>query len=394
MATERTPRQLPVWKRVLFWAILASLSFAILEVTANVGLRVFRGYDGEHLYQYEFDPYKNILPTPNFVDTRGIKHNSMGFRRSSEVPLKKPPGTYRIFLMGASTAYGLGGLWPHIQRTFAVIDNSETIDAHLERTLGAALPDMKVEVINAAITSTWTHHHLIYLNQRILRYEPDMILFLDGFNDFFFFDPGHDQFESYSYSLPSRVIMGEPTFQSLVYANSWWLFRRSAAAHVGSRTMRTLAQVIRGNTRGEPFDVDEAIHGLKAVFPANALKMHERMGLILRAEGIRAVFMLQPLLILERDRSGMPPIERELFTFNVESYRPNYEEFAHRAVQFIREAEQQMADRVGGTFIDLTNSFDEIEGQAYTDYAHLTPLGNQIIAEHIAERILPLIETE
>ena len=130
MATERAPT-LPLWKRLLFWAILVSISLAILEIAANVGLRAFRGYDGAHLYQYEFDPYKNILPTPNFVDTRGIKHNSVGFRRSSEVSLEKPPGTYRIFLMGASTAYGLGGLWPHIQRTFAVVDNSETIDAKL-----------------------------------------------------------------------------------------------------------------------------------------------------------------------------------------------------------------------------------------------------------------------
>jgi hypothetical protein len=145
-------------KKYLFATILIVLVLALFEFSARVGLKLLRGFDGKHLYQYVFDPYKNILPAPNFVDTRGIRHNSVGFRRDSEVSLQKPVGTYRIFLMGASTAYGLGGLWPHLQREFAVLDNSQTIDAYLEAMLADSFPDMKVEVINAAITSTWTHH--------------------------------------------------------------------------------------------------------------------------------------------------------------------------------------------------------------------------------------------
>ena len=82
---------------------------------------------------------------------------------------RSQPGTYRIFLMGASTAYGLGGLWPHIEDRYPVLKNPETIDAYLEQeAAGAIRPDLQIEVINAAITSTWTHHNLIYLNQTIL----------------------------------------------------------------------------------------------------------------------------------------------------------------------------------------------------------------------------------
>ncbi len=50
-----------------------------------------------------------------------------------------------------------------------------------------------------------------------------------------------------------------------------------------------------------------------------------------------------------------------------------------------------MASEVGGVFIDLTEIYEHADGQVFTDYAHLTPLGNRITARAIAERIVPLI---
>src|SRR5262245_56189004 len=123
------------WKIFLLVFIILAVVLAALELAVRLYLRGARGYDGEHLYQFAFDPYKNVLPSPNYVDTRGIRHNSVGFRRSTEVSLAKPQGTYRIFLMGGSTAYGMGGLWPHIDDRYPVLKNSETIDAYLEEAL-------------------------------------------------------------------------------------------------------------------------------------------------------------------------------------------------------------------------------------------------------------------
>jgi len=116
MTTPTAAATLPRWKSVLFWIILATIVLGTLELAATWYLKLFEGYDGKHLLQYEFDPYKNVLPTRNYVDTRGIHHNSQGFRRLSDVPVEKPANTYRIFLMGGSTAYGTGSLFTRIQR--------------------------------------------------------------------------------------------------------------------------------------------------------------------------------------------------------------------------------------------------------------------------------------
>jgi len=379
------------WKRWLFGLITLCLVLGVLQLAAYAYLRVFRGYDGRHLMQYEYDPYKNILPTRNFVDTRGIRHNSVGFRRSGEVSRVKAPGTLRIFLMGGSTGYGLGGLWPHIQRDFEVIRNEDTIDAYLERRLATAFPGTKVEVINAAITSTWTHHSLIYLYQTVLNYQPDMVLFLDGFNDFYHTEPDHDQFASYGYSLTSQVIEGAPTLYSLAAMNGWWMFRKFALTHVIGRAGRELKVLITPRGDRTPIDASRQFAALHEVFPRSAGKTHERIGALLQHEGVAAVFMLQPMLILERDRSTATPIERRMFEFNVQSYLPNYEAFMKLSTPWLATEESRMAQSVGATFIDLTGAFKNVPGQVYTDYCHLTPHGNAVVADTIAQHITPLL---
>ncbi len=383
---------LPRWRKVALAISSIAATATILELGGIWYLKRFEGYDGAHLLQYEFDPYKNLRPAPNYVNTFGVHHNGQGFRYPTEVDRKKPAGTYRIFLMGGSTAYGLGGAWPHIDRKYEVLRDSETISAHLERYLRQSLPGRNIEVINAAITSEWTHHHLIYLNQAILNYQPDMVLFLDGFNDFFFFEESHDQFASYPYQERARLILGEPTLSSLAYANAWWLFRRSAFANAAMRALQKVRyRLLQAQTDPTPINVDKGMEGLRQIFPRNALAMNRRVGLILRDAGVNAVFMLQPMLLLERDGKPMGAIERTLLEFDAQSHPPNYEALIRAGVPYIAEQEEKMARDVGAQFIDLTRVYAGVPQQAYTDSCHLTPLGNEILARNIGEKLLRII---
>src|SRR5687768_11926201 len=84
-------------KKIVFSLILLVFVLTIFELSARFYLRKSQGWAGGPLLQYVFDPYKNVMPTPNYVDVRGVKHNAQGFRRSTNVSLKKPDGTFRIF---------------------------------------------------------------------------------------------------------------------------------------------------------------------------------------------------------------------------------------------------------------------------------------------------------
>jgi hypothetical protein len=384
---------LPLWKRIAFGLVVLLIVAGVLEGIGQAFLRISRGYDGGAFLQYEFDPYKNIHLTRNWVDTRGVlRHNAQGFREDESIAREKPDGTLRIFLMGASTAYGLGGLFPHIQTEFAVLDNSETIDTYLEAVLQDRLPHSRVEVVNAAIPSVWTHHHLIYLNQTILGYDPDLILFLDGWNDHYFIDRSHDQFAAYAQTEQAQAIMGPPTLSSLLRMNGWWLFRKSAFAHVAIRAAQNAQTAIFGGGRPASVQVEQALVDLDYVFRRNALKMIERNALLLQHEGIPAIFMLQPVLILERDHiSRMPPVERELFDFMV-GWQDNYEDFMVRATPHLSELIDETVTPLGGRFTDLTNVFSaEWSEQVFTDYVHLTPYGNRLIAARMADEIIEVL---
>lgn len=383
---------LATWKKLMFSGVLALLLFAILEFGATLYLRATIGYAGGAFQQYEYDPYKSIGLSRGWEDRRGVRHNAQGFRRDSNVVREKPEGTFRVFLMGASTAYGTGGLWPHLQKEYEVLDNSETIDAYLEPMLAERLNASRVEVINAAVPSTWTHHHLINLNQTILGYDPDLILFLDGWNDHFFYDLRHDQFASYAYGEQATVIMGPPTIGSLVRMNGWWLFRKSAFFHLMSRVGREAKLIVFRPQRAAALDVPKAVSQQHSVFDRNALKMIERNALILRQENIPTVFMLQPILSLERERMArMPEIEKKLFEFNLSAWPPGYEDFIRQAVPYVSQRTRETVVPLGARFVDLTELFPTSEGQIFTDYVHLTPEGNRRVAERMAEEVLSLL---
>ena len=249
-------------------------------------------------------------------------------------------------------------------------------------------------MINAAITSAWTHHHLIYLNQTILSYDPDLIIFLDGFNDFFQANPYHDQFASYAYGEKAHVIMGEPTLGSLATANGWWFFRKSRFINVLGRSLRNLKHLVTPEPKQEALDVDGMYRDFVEVFERSALTMNKRTASLLQLEGVPAVFVMQPMLILERDRlESMPGIERQLFDFNLESWRPNYEDLITRAVPYAAKRMTETVTPFGADFFDATSIFGPQEReQIFTDYCHLTPHANELLAKSIAARVIPMID--
>jgi hypothetical protein len=363
----------------------------VLEVASYYYLRLVEGYDGTHLISYEFDDYKNIRPTPGYHNAKGIRHNAQGFRRDRDTPKEKPQDTYRIFLMGGSTAYGLQSLSKYGQEKYSVIRNDETIDHYLEEYLRSRIPNKTVEVINAAITSTYSHHHLIYVNQTILRYHPDMIIFIDGFNDYFAYEKGFDQFRDYAYRERAHLYMAEPTFEAWVGYTGWWLFRKSHLVHLTAKTLRPIWLSLKymGRERAR-INVDEALSNLAVNARMNFTKMVERNSLILRHEGVVPVFVLQPEIVFDQSKV-FSEMERLIFEELNGQWQVNFVEFKNKARPMVANYLTQATSRTGGVFFDLTDPFGGLSGDAYTDYCHLTPMGNKRLAEELGARLLPLI---
>lgn len=377
--------------KITGYVVMIILSFGILEVLSYWYLRVFEGYDGQHLMNYEFDDYKNIRPTPNYVDTRGIYHNSQGFRRIGNVDLPKPAATYRIFIMGGSTGYGIGSLAAFGKEKYPLLRNDETIDHYLERFLNERVTTKHFEVINAAITSHQSHHHLIYLNQTILKYQPDMVIFVDGFNDYYPYEKGYDQFAQYAYQERVHYFMSEPTFRTWASYSGWWWFRKSHFVYLSAKTIRPL-WIMAQSTGGKRvhIDIDDALKNLKINAKNNFLQMVKRNAMILRKEGVVPVFTLQPEIFFEQEKR-FSPLETKIFEWLSTQWQDNLVEFKRAAKPLVTEWLREVTDESNAMYIDLTDSFGGMEEDVYTDYCHLTSSGNRRLAEVIGARILPIV---
>ena len=116
---------------------------------------------------HESTEYSELVPA---IDK--INYNSLGLR-GPEFSIIKSPDTYRIFMVGGSTMIGSGATSdettkPAILQKIFDSDNSTT---------------QKIEVINAAFFGANSSTEFDLISQKLVRYQPDLIIIYDGLND-------------------------------------------------------------------------------------------------------------------------------------------------------------------------------------------------------------------
>ena len=135
--------------------------FYPLSINTTKGERI-RGAGYMKLVVHPFMLFKNLpnQKTPYFAI------NSLGFR-GTEINNSLTHGKKRIIVVGGSVAFGTG-----LKR------DEETFPVQLEQILENA------EVINAAVPGYLSSQELIYVVTELIDLKPNLIIALDGFNDF------------------------------------------------------------------------------------------------------------------------------------------------------------------------------------------------------------------
>ncbi len=169
------------WKNVFLFLFSVALGSLVLEFSLRFWLKHYASEDifatyatynmiGNKNLRYSRHPYLGYYPTPNYKNSDGDMHNSLGFR-GEEIQVPKPKEIYRIVAIGGSTTYG---------------DKLPTYkDAYpyqLEEEL-RALGFKNVEVINAGVGDYDSWPTLINLEFRVLNLQPDMVIFYEGTNE-------------------------------------------------------------------------------------------------------------------------------------------------------------------------------------------------------------------
>ncbi len=383
---------------VLIALLFGVLVFLALEMSARAfqTKRLGAGSRAAQALRDRFVAWRN---NPAF-GRPDIQHNAQGFRRGVTVSLGKPNGTVRIFLLGGSTAYGAQGGFAHIDNRYARIYNHQLIDAYLEVRLNEAFPLQKWEVINAAASGYRIHQQLALIQSRILRYRPNCVICMDGYNDFIElyhgaqagpraeFDvyentPGQEEFDALANPHGLRSLRA--------FANSWLrntsVLYRLAQDRVpgavrnpwGRRSTRA-----QGEFR-EPVQLidlsDE--ERLGATLALNRVSYYTRTARqihrVLELDGVKPVFLLQPILILSH--KPFTPSEQRMFDYDRTLGGPLYCFLFRQIYSEIARSMAEAAQQDGLLFVNLENVFDQTAEQTFSDFAHLTPDGNRVVAE-------------
>ena len=195
-------------KKLLAALLFMGVVVVLLEAASYFVVAVLRDQTlGDLAERHVYSPIRGHELNPLYrrdSDADRVKlHSSQGFRRDSVVTKDKPDNVFRIIALGGSTLYGLGVQRPGHYPIANSLRNDETVTYFLEKTLNDTLKSedspMTVEVINAGVIAYHTFQHVLYFYETLYQYDPDMLIFLDGHNDYYRIGI-EDPIGAYSYS--------------------------------------------------------------------------------------------------------------------------------------------------------------------------------------------------
>jgi lysophospholipase L1-like esterase len=234
--------------------------------------------------------------TPGIEGPITVTFNDFGFRSPRLRSVEKPAGVVRVFCVGGSTTIGL------------VLDDRDAWPEQLQVLLERQYPHVEFDVVNAGVNAGTTRHDLNLISQRVLAFEPDVLVLMQGINDWCL--PKEPDY--------SPIRMGRASYRSREYD-----YLRRKLKWLGVKEILSTSQLFRrivyakrglglGRIDREEWDVsgrvldrlraDHARRRLEAM-PARLMAPKPEFTLNLRtisgmcrAHGVRLVLVTQPVM--------------------------------------------------------------------------------------------------
>jgi hypothetical protein len=169
---------LPVWKKLLYGAISTVVVLLALAIVAEIALRVFvvfvPSFRSAPFRQYDPVLGESLIPSVRVNHSRGcfqglVVTNQWGFR-DRERTLEKPPGEFRIALVGDSVVEA------------AQVQPGQVMNIKMEELL-AASGRKNNEVLSFGIEGIGTTQELLLYKEKVRQFHPDLVVLMFVDND-------------------------------------------------------------------------------------------------------------------------------------------------------------------------------------------------------------------
>jgi hypothetical protein len=364
--------------RIFLWLILPLICVEILMIVLEPYL--FKGL-------YEYDPDLGFRVRAYYPIDQGTITNKFGFN-DDDYPLQKPPGIYRILVVGDSFGWAGG--------------REGNYTAMLERQLDNHYGYHRIDIINAGYPMTQTAEQLVMLKKYGLQYHPDLVIlgFFVG-NDFIDGNPNRKRIVVNDLYIDidrrrEHIILGYPiVFQSrlLLYVKQKYkIFTELRKA--ASEPRQQLSQEQPGTFAEATFlDLERAEleffninSSRKGRFQKNInyiLQSIAEMDALLKSQNIKFIVAIYPDVF---------QINKTLLKGIVERFRLRIEDYDLDLAQNILKSFLQSKDI---SYIDFTDRFRS-EGQEKDLYilrdSHWNRSGNQLAADILFETLVKRLD--
>ena len=290
-----------------------------------------------------------------FKGTKENRRNSDGF--ITNVPIEKGNSKYRIAIIGGSVAQGLGA---------AIDENGKLI---IEQELNRALNTDKIEVLNAGQAGYVSEQEFIMLQLKLLKYKPDLIFGLDGYNDLM----GYRINRKITPEIPLPPqnfmhfkVIEQGKFEKKFYHRFLVLFKNSF------RALNFFKNFFEGNSSYDLSDItNEKIEYVSNYYQKIIIDTHD----FCKVKGIKYYSFLQPV---------------RYYNNQLPKYKTSND--VNEQVTHLYQAFEQKIENLeyGFTISGIFNDNMDV----YTDDCHVTLKGNELFSQKISELLAPIISKD
>ena len=293
-------------------------------------------------------PFPEMKPNQDFST---IHINNAGFRGPDFLPIK-PENTYRIFVIGGSTTFGS-----------ASTSDITTIPGYLQQKFDNENSEVNIEIINAGISAAFSFTEIQLLKNKILGYEPDLIIVYDGANDVVSNYPTNDYLyeEKEENSFFEEIANFVSNYRTIQVFQKFLLY--SNEQEWNERLIYELKE----------YDIDKKAQ----IWENNWSEICQ----ISKEKSFDMLITIQPMAGTS-DRK-LTDFERMKFIQHDNQKIINYLGVYASALEKLNRSCDNVAD--------LRNVFDGIEGPLFYDHVHVSDRGNKIVAEKLFELTKPIV---
>ncbi len=337
-------------------AALLCVSALLAVVAAEVALRLFAPIPYSMKVEYKPDGFvtQRLVPKRRYrlADGGVCTVNRFGYR-GPEFETPKPPGVFRIVALGGSSTFSYQ------------TDDDEIWTRRLEEKLRARF-GAAIEVVNAGVPGYSVFSSKVNYLYRIRDIEPDALIVYHAWNDMKFFRRLEEGEEFRGPSFRARPIRDFLRRFQIV-----WRLRGLFQQSEGGLPPRE-----DGWLEADPAEAVVIPEGGRAHRWERA--NYEDLALLANSDGVLPIFVSQAGLLAEGNLDD-PEVRRRVYT---EYQGLDYPEVL-RQWKAIGAIQREAAERHGGLFVDAYAAVPH-RVENFRDHVHLTPAGNEAVAEAIA----------